>query len=161
MHIGFPREVNEKAARTVATGVALLAILTLTFQWAWLPPLMALGFGLRVLSGPRYSPLGRLAANVIAPRLGEAVIVPGPPKRFAQAVGFVFTATASVAWLGFGSATVGLLLIAILLIFASLEARLGFCAGCYVFGRLMRWGLVPADTCEACNNIALRHQQLA
>ncbi|MBC9957562.1 DUF4395 domain-containing protein [Yimella sp. cx-51] len=159
MRIGFPREVNEKAARTVASGVVVLAVITLVTRWSWLPVLMAAGFALRALSGPRYSPLGRLAAQVVAPRLGAAVLVPGAPKRFAQTIGFVFTAAASIAWLGLGSACVALSLIGVLLVFASLEAVLGFCAGCYVFSWLMHWGLVPAETCQACHNITLRTQQ--
>ncbi|WP_431841153.1 DUF4395 domain-containing protein [Calidifontibacter indicus] len=157
--IGFPREVNEKAARTVAGGVMLLAVIALVTGWRWLPALMAVGFALRVVAGPRFSPLGRLAAQVIAPRLGTAIPTAGPPKRFAQAIGLSFTTAAALAWLVFDAHTLGLVLLAVLLVFATLEAVLGFCAGCYVFGHLMRWGVVPEDTCEACNNIALRREQ--
>ena len=83
----FPNPVNEKAARVVAAGVAASAALTLATGWLWLVPLIALGFLARVAAGPRFSVLGRLATQVIAPRLGPAKLVPGPPKRFAQAVG--------------------------------------------------------------------------
>ena len=37
-----------------------------------------------------------------------------------------------------------------------LEAFAGFCLGCWIFGRLQRAGLIPADVCEACNDISLR-----
>lgn len=159
MHIwGFPREVNEKAARVVAGGVVLLAATALITGWTPVPAVMAVGFALRVASGPRFSPLGRLAAQVIAPRLGEPRIVPGPPKRFAQAVGLGFTVSATAAWLG-GAYVLGVTLLAVLLIFASLEAVLGFCAGCYVFGWLMRWGVVPEETCVACNTLVLRQEE--
>lgn len=154
--VGFPREVNEKAARTVAAGVVVLAGVTLLTGWKWLPVIMAVGFLLRVLAGPTLSPLGKLAAGVVAPRLGAARIVPGPPKRFAQFVGLLFTSTASVAWIGFGAGGVAQVLIGAVLVFALLEAALGFCAGCYVFGQLMRWGVVPADTCAACNDVRQR-----
>jgi hypothetical protein len=30
------------------------------------------------------------------------------------------------------------------------------CLGCIVFNRLMRWGVIPADVCEACNDISAR-----
>ena len=53
--------------------------------WLFLP--LAYGFIARVLSGPRLSPLARLATAVVAPRLGAPKPVPGPPKRFAQAIG--------------------------------------------------------------------------
>ena len=42
--IGFPNPVNEKAARTVAAGVALLASLTLITGWHGLIAVLALGF---------------------------------------------------------------------------------------------------------------------
>jgi hypothetical protein len=47
-----------------------------------------------VLTGPRLSPLGRLAAHVVAPRLGPPRTVPGPPKRFAQAMGAAMSTAA-------------------------------------------------------------------
>ena len=33
---------------------------------------------------------------------------------------------------------------------------LGFCAGCFVFGHLMRLGVIPEETCEACADISRR-----
>ena len=84
---GFPAVVNEKAARVVAAGVALITATALLTGWLWLSAVLAVGFALRVAAGPRYSPLGQLATKVVAPRLGRARLVPGPPKRFAQTVG--------------------------------------------------------------------------
>ncbi len=157
--IGFPNPVNEKAARTVAAGVAVLAVVVLVTGWHWLIALLALGFLARVLTGPRLSPLGQLATRVIAPRLGEPKLVPGPPKRFAQTVGLVFTASAAVLSLGFGQRAIAIGLMVVLLAFALLESVLGFCAGCWAFGHLMRLGLIPEETCEACNDIRLRRPQ--
>ncbi|GAA4112739.1 DUF4395 domain-containing protein [Knoellia locipacati] len=157
----FPNPVNEKAARSVAAGVVVLAALTLVTQWWWLSVLLATGFALRVAAGPRFSPLGRLAVHVVAPRFGEARLVPGPPKRFAQAVGLVTSAAAAVAALGFGATTVASVLLGVLVVFATLESALGFCAGCWAFGHLMRLGVIPEDTCEACNDITLRRTQPA
>lgn len=154
----FPNPVNEKAARSVAGGVVVLAGLTLVTQWWWLAALLAAGFALRVAGGPRYSPLGRLAVHVVAPRFGSPRLVPGPPKRFAQAVGLVTSAAAAVAALGFGATTVASVLLGVLVVFALLESALGFCAGCWAFGHLMRLGIIPEDTCEACNDITLRQR---
>ena len=134
----------------------VLGLLILATGWQWLLPVMALGFLLRVLAGPRWSPFGILATKVVVPRLGEAVLVPGPPKRFAQSVGLTFTVAASVAGPLLGHHTVAAGLLAVLLVFAFLEAALNFCAGCWAFGRLMQFGLIPEDTCEACNDIRLR-----
>ncbi|GAA4411136.1 DUF4395 domain-containing protein [Fodinibacter luteus] len=156
----FPAVVNEKAARTVAGGVALVSALALVTGWLWLAALLAVGFALRVAFGPRRSVIGWIAADVVAPRLGTPKRVPGPPKRFAQAVGLALTLTATV-FLAAGLPVVTTALLAVLLIFASLEAVVGFCAGCYVFGLLMRVGLVPEETCAACNDISLRRRETA
>ncbi|WP_240917623.1 DUF4395 domain-containing protein [Phycicoccus sp. HDW14] len=157
--IGFPAVVNEKAARAVAGQVVLVTALALVTGWLWLAAVLAVGFALRVASGPRFDPFGQLATRVIAPRLGEPVLVAGPPKRFAQAVGFVFTLAASVA-LALGSSVVSVGLLVVLLVFATLESVVGFCAGCFVFGYLMRWGVVPEETCAACNDISLRRREV-
>ena len=69
--LGFPNPVNEKAARVVAGGVAIMALVTLITGWHWLLVPLALGFLARVLSGPTLSPLGQLATRVVAPRLGR------------------------------------------------------------------------------------------
>ncbi|MGO8055979.1 DUF4395 family protein, partial [Rhizobium leguminosarum] len=87
--------------------------------------------------------LGQLATRVIAPRLGDPVLVPGPPKRFAQSVGLTTTTVAAVAAIGFGWTSLAFLLIAVLLVFALLESVIGFCAGCWAFGVLMRLGAIP------------------
>ena len=48
-----------------------------------------------------------------------------------------------------------------LLVFATLESVVGFCAGCCVFGQLMKVGLVPEETCAACADISLRRASAA
>ena len=92
----FPNPVNDYAARTVATGVVLLSVLFLVTGWTWLLIVLVAGFLARVASGPRFSPLGLLATKVVAPRFEHPSFSPGPPKRFAQAIGLVFSTTALV-----------------------------------------------------------------
>jgi len=151
----FPNPVNELAARTVAAGAVALAATTLATR-SWIPlAILAAGFVGRVLAGPRLSPLGFVAQRVVAPRLGPARLVPGPPKRFAQGIGATLTVAALVAY-ALGAPTVSWALVAMLLVAASLEAFVGFCLGCWIFGHLQRAGLIPADVCEACNDISLR-----
>src|SRR3954471_19382699 len=135
----FPNPVNEKAARVVAGGVLLVVLVILATSAYWLLIPLALGFWARVLTGPTLSPLGRLATGVVAPRLGEPVYVPGPPKRFAQAIGTVVsTAAAIAAFAGEHAAADGLLVL--LVIAAGLESLAGYCLGCKAFARLMRAG---------------------
>lgn len=152
----FPNPVDEISARLVATGVVVLVVAILaTGQWWLLVPLVY-GFGARVASGPRFSPLGLLVTRVIRPRFPvTARLVPGPPKRFAQGIGVVFSLTASVLVIvgALGAASV---VLAMLLVAASLEAFAGLCLGCKAFALLMRMGIIPASVCEECADISTR-----
>jgi hypothetical protein len=149
----FPNPVNEKAARVVAGVVALTGVVILATGWHWLLVALAYGFWARVLTGPTLSPLGRLAMRGIAPRLGAPKYVPGPPKRFAQGMGAAVSTTATVLALGFGADGAADLLVAVLVVAATLESVVAFCLGCQVFALLMRAGLIPEETCARCADI--------
>jgi hypothetical protein len=153
---GFPNPVNETSARIVATGAVLMSVLFVVTGNPWVLVPLTYGFIARVLTGPFLSPLGRISTQVITPRLkGDHVFVAGPPKRFAQGIGAVFSIAGSVLWildLHFASRVV----IAMLAGAASLEAFVGFCLGCAIFSRLMRWGVIPESVCEDCNDISAR-----
>ena len=157
--LSFPNPVNEKAARVVAAGVVLLSALALIPGMTWLALPIAVGFLLRVASGPRFSPLGLLATRLIAPRLGPPKPVPGPPKRFAQAIGATLTSAAAVAHLGFGATGLARLLLAAIVLAALLESVFAICLGCLLFGQLMRAGVISADVCRACEEYGLRYSQ--
>ncbi|MCO5315036.1 MAG: DUF4395 domain-containing protein [Solirubrobacterales bacterium] len=152
----FPNPVNEKAARVVAGGVVLISLLGLATGWMWLLAVLAVGFWLRVASGPRFSPLGLLATKVISPRLGEPKRVPGPPKRFAQTIGAVTTTVGAILALGFGLDAAGYVVFGIMALFAAMESIFAFCVGCQIFALLMRAGIIPGEVCEACADISLR-----
>jgi len=151
----FPNPVNEYAARSVAAMVVVLSAATVIFQTPWLLWPLALGFLARVASGPRFSPFGLLATKVIAPRIGPAKLVPGPPKRFAQAIGATLSIAALAAFY-LGAPTLSWVLVFLITIAALLESVLGVCLGCIIFGRLQAIGVIPASVCEACNDIRLR-----
>jgi Domain of unknown function (DUF4395) len=151
--IGFPNPVNEKAARVVAFGVVLMALTAIVFELEWLLPLIALGFLARVLTGPKLSPLGQLATKVVAPRLGDPKYVPGPPKRFAQAMGLTMSTAAVLLYFAFDAHTAAWVVTGVLAAAATLESVFALCLGCQVFAVLMRIGLVPEATCERCADI--------
>lgn len=152
----FPDPVNEVAARAVATGVVIMAATFVVTGWGWILIPLTYGFIARVLTGPTLSPLGRIATQVVAPRLdGHTRLVPGPPKRFAQGIGVVFTVTASVLWLA-GAPGAARVVVAMLTGAAFLEAAFGYCLGCRIFAVLMRVGVVPDSVCEECNDLSLR-----
>jgi hypothetical protein len=151
----FPRTVNEKAARVVAGGVAIVALVALVASAEWLLVPLALGFWARVLTGPKLSPLALLATRVVAPRLGAPKEVAGPPKRFAQGMGAAITTLGSLAWL-LGFDTVAGVLLAMLVVAATLESVFAYCLGCQIFGLLMRAGVVPEEICAECADIWAR-----
>lgn len=151
----FPNPVNEYAARTTAALVVLLAVATAVANSGWGLAAIAIGFWLRLLFGPRISPLALLSVKVITPRLGKVKLVAGPPKRFAQGIGAAVS-TGALLLFAAGAVPAAWTLLGILVIAASLEAFAGFCLGCTIFGFLQRRGVIPEDVCEACNNISLR-----
>ena len=150
----FPHPVNEIAARMVAGMVVLLTVAIILTDMYWLTFILAYGFVARVLAGPTLSPMGLVATKVLVPILGNPKkLVAGPPKRFAQMVGLSFSVLALVLIYGFGETVPAEGVLAVLAIFSTMESLVGFCAGCFVFGYLMKWGLIPEETCKRCGDI--------
>lgn len=152
----FPNPVNDYAARSTAGLVVVLAVVAIVVNNPIVYALLAIGFALRVASGPTLSPFGQLSVRVIVPHvIKKTKLVPGPPKRFAQTIGLVVSGTAMVlSLLGLGLAAQ--IVTGVLIVAALLESALGFCLGCTIFGFLQRRGVIPDSVCEACNNISLR-----
>jgi cation transporter-like permease len=152
----FPSPVNEVSARLVAAVVCPLALATVALHVRWLVPVLAYGFLARALTGPTLSPLGQLVTRVLTPRLGLQRPVPGPPKRFAQAIGATLSLTAVVLMFAAGADTAAYALVGAIALAAALESMLGLCVGCRLFALLMRAGVVPDEVCLECANIARR-----
>jgi Domain of unknown function (DUF4395) len=153
----FPDPVNETSARLVATGVVVMAVAFVTLREGWILVPLTYGFLARVATGPTLSPLGQFVTRIATPRVesrrgaeSPSRHVPGPPKRFAQAIGLGFTALASVAWL-VDATPVSYVLIAMLTVAATLEAAFAICLGCIVYSAI--WG------CADCNDISARLRQ--
>jgi len=152
----FPNPVNETSARLVAAGVVTISAIFLLTNSTLVLFALTYGFAARVAAGPTFSPLATIATRVITPRLNlNHKFVPGPPKRFAQTIGFTFAATAlALTLLGFSTAAQ--LVIAALIVAAVLEAAFAICLGCIAFSFLMKLGVIPQSVCESCNDISLR-----
>jgi hypothetical protein len=143
--------VQEVVVRTVAGQVFLLSLLALGLKFPWLALALAVDFGIRALVTPRWSLLSLIARDLVVPafRLQDQSI-PFAPKRFAAAIGFSLSAAAFLlamltttwAWIA---------PLAILCLFSALESFLGFCAGCKIYGVLMRLHIVPEHDCPQCN----------
>jgi hypothetical protein len=153
----YPNPVNDAAARTVALGVVTMAVVALATNTAWLLIPLTYGFVARVTAGPTISPLGQFAVRVAAPRLTRwQKSVPGPPKRFAQAMGLAFSGAATIVWLTAGWSDARWILLP-LIVAASLEGFLGYCLGCTVFGWLMRREIIPERICVECADLSRRY----
>lgn len=151
----FPNPVNDYAARSTAGLVVVLAVVTIVIDHPVLYALLALGFLLRVLSGPTLSPFGQLSVRFIVPKIWRKTkLVPGPPKRFAQSIGLTLTTIALILSLA-GAGVAAQIVVGLVVVAATLEAVLGFCLGCTIFGFLQQRGVIPESVCEACNNINL------
>ena len=152
----FPNPVNETSARLVAGGVVLMCAAFLLTRSAWVLVPLAYGFVARVLTGPTLSPLGQFVTRVLTPSLHvEHRFVPGPPKRFAQGIGATLSVGAVIAWV-VGLPGLSMLLVAAILVAATLESVVAFCLGCVIFTRLMRWGVIPESVCAECNDLSSR-----
>ena len=150
--LSFPDPVNETSARLVATGVVVQAIVFLVVREWWVLVPLTFGFLARVSTGPTLSPLGQIVTRVATPAVEtrfrrrnpafHSRRVPGPPKRFAQAIGLAFTASASVAWI-LGAPSVAIVLIGLLAVAAMLEAAFAVCLGCIAYSAI--WGCADCD----------------
>ena len=152
----FPNPANETSARLVAAGVVVISTTFLLTNSTLVLVALAYGFAARVAAGPAFSPLALLVTRVVTPKLNfNHKFVPGPPKRFAQTIGLVFSSSALLlALLDFSLAAK--LVIAGLIFAALLESVFAICLGCIAFSYLMKLGAIPESVCESCNDTSLR-----
>lgn len=146
----FPEHVSEAAIRVAAGQAFVLSLLAVAFRFPWLALILAVDYGLRVFAGPRWSFLSFTARTLLVPLFrirGEQI--PYPPKRFAASIGFSLSALAFFLAV-FTGTWAWLLPLAVLCLFSALESFLGFCAGCKIYGLLMRLHIVPEHNCPQC-----------
>ena len=128
-----PAVIDDRATRIGAGLVILLALTSLGLGQAWPPLLLAVDFGLRSRGWNRWSPIAQ-AAKALRTVAG---LSPKPtnagPKRFAALVGASFSLGIALA-LHFEQPGLMRALAAVLILCAALEAFLGFCVGCKVYG---------------------------
>jgi hypothetical protein len=130
--------VDEHAARIVAAIVVALALISLWPPAWFLIALLAVDFIIRAWIDRKYSPL-RLVAKSITSALGwEPKPVYAPPKRFAAQIGSVLTILATVLHVA-GLHIAAVVVTALLIVAASLEAGLGFCLACWIYPFVFRF----------------------
>lgn len=143
--------VNERAVRATAGIMFLVGVLT--FSWIrstgnYAPlmivvPLFWLDFLLKVAFGPAYSIFG--VAGRWATKRQRPEWVGAAQKRFAWSIGLALSSVMLVASVGLQVR--GWLPFAICmtcLTFMWMESALGICAGCAIYSRLLRHGIIKA-----------------
>lgn len=158
----YPRTLDEVSVRLVAGVVLVVALVAAATGWWWLFAPLLVDFALRTAVGPRASPVAQLVRVVVRPRVSaKPRPTAGPPKRFAAAMGTAFSAAIVVLGLTVGWTTPTWVVVAVMVLFPFLESVLGFCAGCRVFGLLMRAGVIPEEVCLDCADITRRRPSSA
>lgn len=124
--------IDARAPRTNQAVVGIVALIAITLGPWWLLALLAAQLAIGLTLGRRYCLPCLLYFEVIQPRFGEGPLEDSRPPRFANIVGFVFLAAASVAY-RLGADTVGAGLGGLVSFLALLAAGTGLCAGCTAY----------------------------
>jgi len=114
---------------TAAVTAVVLAVVVLTGS-GWLLAVQAVVFAVGGFAGLRFSPYGTLFRKLVAPRLAPpSHREPEPAPRFAQTVGFAFSAIGVIGYAA-GATWLGITATALAFVAAFLNAAFGFCLGC-------------------------------
>lgn len=130
--------IDSRAPRFNQATVGLVSLLAIATGWWWLLGLLAAQLVVGLTIGRRFCLPCLAYFELVQPLLGEARLEDARPPRFANAVGAVFLAAASIAYAA-GAGTVGFGLGALVAGLALLAASTGLCAGCeaYKLGYLL------------------------
>jgi hypothetical protein len=145
-----PLRINEAIVRGIAVQVFIIALCAIIWS-SWYPIIfLVLDFFIRAAIKPKYSLTALISRIFLAKLLRfKKRMILAKPKRFAAWIGLVMSALATVAGV-LGYVPVMLIIIAILALFSFLEAFLKFCAGCKIFGLLIKIGLLKEEVCFEC-----------
>jgi hypothetical protein len=135
--IAIEGRVNENVVRLVAGFVLIFAIATVFTGWVVLPIYLSIDFFLRAFTNIK--PPFALAAQQLAKTFHlEVKLIYAAPKKFAAAIGFVFSVVISALLLS-GFIDTAKIVTGVLVVFATLESVFAICAGCYVYS----WIVAP------------------
>ncbi|MCU1677958.1 MAG: hypothetical protein JWM93_2716 [Frankiales bacterium] len=125
-----PQVVDPRGPRTVATVTAVVLAAVIVTKSPWLAAAQAVVFA---IGAAGFAPYSVIFKALVRPRLGAPDdLEPFLPVRFAQAVGFVFAAAATVAF-ALGATTPGFVAAGFAFAAAFLNAAFGLCLGCELF----------------------------
>jgi hypothetical protein len=131
--------VDRNGMRGGAAISAVVLVVAFVLGWRGAVPAIAAALAIGPLFGMKRSPLG---ASYRTLKSGFKLSIPVEPEeeappRFAQVVGFIFLAAASIAFWPFKEHALGWALTLIVAALQTLLATTGICVGCevYNFGR--------------------------
>ena len=124
--------IDARAPRFNQATVGVVSLVAVLTGWWPLLSLLALQLGIGLRFGRQYCLPCVAYFELVQPRFGEGPIEDSRPPRFANQVGFLVLASASVAHV-LGFATVGNALGLLVAGLALLAATTGFCAGCEMY----------------------------
>ena len=124
--------IDSRAPRFNQATIGALAVVAVVTGWHWLGGLLALQLVVGLVVGRRFCLPCLAYFELVQPRFGEGPLEDSRPPRFANMVGAVVLASATLAYaLGWEAAGVALTLLVAAL--ALLAAVTGFCTGCEAF----------------------------
>jgi hypothetical protein len=125
-------QLDPRGPRFAAALTTVVLVVVLATGWGWLALAQTIVFAITA-ADPRRGPYALVYRALIAPRLGPTEErEDAAPVRFAQLVGFVFLAAASIGYLS-GATTLGMVFAAFGLLAAFLNAAFGLCLGCEAY----------------------------
>jgi Domain of unknown function (DUF4395) len=126
-------DIDPRGPRFGAVLTTVVLAVVLVTGSAWLLAAQLVVFAIGALAGLRYAPYGLLYRRFVRPRLGPpAHTEPEAPPRFSQGVGMVFAA-GGVAFYAAGATAGGVVLTALALVAAFLNAAFDLCLGCHMY----------------------------
>ena len=130
-------QIDVRGPRFAAALTSIVLILVVITGNGWLALAQAVVFAVTV-ARPTLGPYGLVFRYLVRPRIGPPrEFEPVAPFRFAQGVGFVFAAVATIGLLT-GATVVGLVAASLALVAAFLNAAFGLCLGCEAYLLLRR-----------------------
>lgn len=142
--------VNEREVRLVA-GIMLILGLTAFFRNQYLGdntliyyivPLFWIEFFFKVFISPSWSIIGKLTSWLVSSQTPE--YVGAIQKRFAWSIGLIMSSLMFILYFGLGIRGWGPWSICLIcLTFMWLESVVGFCAGCWIYQKLLNAKIIP------------------
>ena len=124
--------IDARAPRFNQTVVATVSLIAVGLGWWPLLGLLAAQLAIGLRFGRRYCVPCLLYFELVQPRFGEGPLEDSRPPRFANLLGAIFLAAATLAYAA-GTATLGAILGLAVAALATLAATTGLCVGCELY----------------------------